>query len=381
MLSCLNSWDGQGVHQGAVDVLDMTMGMRVPDPRELTKLLGFDPGRLVQTAFGSSGPRMPYAPCQPQTITPADGGGYVIREASHEQFVSCRAIDVSNAGVVLGDGSPPVRPADYHLWTAPLEGHPKACGLIGQPGGINDAGEVAATAKMSDGSVHAVRWREGAFVDLGCFRGNDSGATAINTAGLVVGWVCVDHSVDRGQLSHRPAAWSSDKLNVLEEFGCDWGQAVDVNDAGIVLVVGYVGRQCRAILWNPLAETTEGIGGMTGIYPSAITADGVVSGDGKGSGRQDGRLPSQAGKAVGAARYTAWLPRDSNERRGRRRWRAGSGRLPKAVAQTTSGEILWLPYFAHHNCLPSAINDSSVIVGTATTDHGTHALIWARSLP
>jgi hypothetical protein len=68
---------------------------------------------------------------------------------------------------------------------------------------------------------------------------------------------------------------------VLDDFGCDWGHAVAVNDAGIVLVVGYVGMQFRAISWNPMAGTTEDMGGMTGICPSAITADGVVLGTAK----------------------------------------------------------------------------------------------------
>ena len=41
-----------------------------------------------------------------------------------------------------------------------------------------------------------------------------------------------------------------------------------------------------------------------------------------------------------------------------------------------SGEIVWLPYFDQHWCRPSAINRSGVIVGTAQTDHGMHALVW-----
>jgi hypothetical protein len=46
-----------------------------------------------------------------------------------------------------------------------------------------------------------------------------------------------------------------------------------------------------------------------------------------------------------------------------------------------SGEVLWLPYLAHHGCRPSAINSAGVIVGNARTDHGSHALIWTRLLP
>lgn len=219
------------------------------------------------------------------------------------------------------------------MWTAPLEGEPKACAFITEPGGINHAGEVAAKARMSDGSDHAVRWRGEALVDLGCFRGKESGAVAINASGLVVGWVCID-PVNRGQINFRPAAWLFDKSNVLEDFGCDWGQAVDVNDTGIVLVVGYVGMQCRAILWNPLAETTDFMEGITGIYPSAITGEGLVLGT---APDRAGKSVGEAGPAMGAARYGAWLLRDRNERCGPCGCRSGSGWVRTAVAQTGVG--------------------------------------------
>lgn len=368
--------DGRGVCdvQGPVVIRNLAMGMAAPDLRRLTKLIGFGPGHIAGMTFASSKARVPYAPCSPRIIEPA-AGSYTIREATHNDFDSCRALDVSNAGVVLGDGSPLGPPGDYLPWTSTIGGEPKPCGFIGKPGGINDAGEVAAEARMSDGSVHAVRWRGEAPVDLGCFRGSDSGAVATNAAGLVVGWVCVD-SVNRGQINFRPTAWSFDRRDVLENFGCDWGQAVDVNDAGIVLVVGYVGMQCRAILWNPLAGTTEVIGDMTGIYPTAITADGVVLGTAR----------DRDGKSV------AWLAR-RGERWGRLGTEPGfyatsmnnAGDIVGAVVRDgyekpwlrrASGEIVRLPYFDQHWCRPSAINDSGVIVGTAQTDHGTHALVW-----
>jgi hypothetical protein len=87
---------------------------------------------------------MPYEQCRPQTVTPADSGGYILHEVSHPEFVSCQAHDVSDAGVIVGSGNPPGRPADYMMWIATLDGEVRPCGLIAQPGGINDDGEVAA---------------------------------------------------------------------------------------------------------------------------------------------------------------------------------------------------------------------------------------------
>lgn len=368
--------DGQGVCDvtGPVDIRTLAKGTRMPDRRELTKLLGFDLGQLVGMTFASSKPRIPHAPCQPRIVLPADAARYAIREAKHKEFASCRAIDVSDAGVVLGDGNPPGRPGDYFLWTSPVDGEPKPCGFIGKPGGINDTGEVAAEARMSDGSAHAVRWR-GKPIDLGCFRGIDSGATAINATGLVVGWVCVD-PVNRGQANHRPATWSFDKRDVLEDFGCDWGLAVDVNNAGIVLVVGYVGNECRAILWNPLAGTTEVIGGKTGIYPSAITSGGVVLGtanDHDGKSIAGLAKPGQRWERLGTVPgFYATDMNDTGDVVGATK-RDG---YEQPWLRRAAGEIVWLPYFDHHWCRPSAINSSGVIVGTATADHGTHALVW-----
>ncbi len=93
---------------------------------------------------------------------------------------------------------------------------------------------------------------------------------------------------------------------VRDDFGCDWGRAVAVNDAGIVLVVRYVGMQLRAISWNPMAGTTEVIGGMTGICPSAITVDGVVLGTARWLTRSWRGI---ALKKINARKIAAFFPR------------------------------------------------------------------------
>jgi hypothetical protein len=271
--------DGRGVGavEGPVVIRGLASGMPHPNFRELAKTLGLASPVLRGITFASSKAPVPYGRCQARTVTPPDSGGYGVRETSLKDFSSCRVVDVSEAGIMLGDGNRPTRPGESVIWTSPVDGQVMPCGFVGKPGGINNAGEVAAEANMGGACVHAVRWRAGKLLDLGCYKGGDSGGVAINGAGLVAGWVCID-PVNRGQENFRPAAWSLDKLHVLEEFGCNWGQAVDVNDAAVVLVVGYLGIQCRAIQWNPVSGTTDIIGGMTGIYPSAITAGGIVLG-------------------------------------------------------------------------------------------------------
>jgi hypothetical protein len=374
--------DGQGVCDvdGPVIVSTMAMGRPLPDMKDVAKVLGFDLGHLKGMTFASSKPRAPYAPCQPQTVVPPDPSGYRLRELRHERFESCRALSISNVGVVLGDGNPPESPGSGHIWTCPYADEPAQCGFLGNPGGINDEGEVAAAASVADGSTHAVRWREGgALFDLGCFRGRDSGAAAINSAGLVVGWVCID-PVNRGQMNFRPAAWENGNMLVLEDFCCDWGQAVDVNDTGLVLVLGYVGmRESRSILWNPSAGTTELIGAKAGVHPSAITADGTVLGT---ANTHEGKslaliaTPGQPWKQLGTpAGFYATAMNNPREVVGA----ASLDGYERPWLRRASGEIVWLPYFAHHWCRPTAINDSGIIVGTAQTDHGTHALVWTKN--
>jgi hypothetical protein len=162
----------------------------------------------------------------------------------------------------------------------------------------------------------------------------------------------------------------------LEDSIFDWGQAVDVNDAGIVLVVGYVGQQCRAVVWNPLTATSEVIGKAAGVYPQTIARDGTVLGTARD---RDGESvaylakPGRRWECLGTA--PGFYATNMNE----------SGDVVGATQldgyqrpwlRRASGEILWLPYLEYHWCRPSAVNSSGVIVGTATADHGAHALVW-----
>ena len=74
-------------------------------------------------------------------------------------------------------------------------------------------------------------------------------------------------------------------VTVLDDFGCDWGQAVDVNDVGAVLLVGYVGFTCKALLWQPTSGDYEIVGGgaAQGVYPVGLTNADIVLGFGRDS--------------------------------------------------------------------------------------------------
>ena len=114
----------------------------------------------------------------------------------------------------------------------------------------------------------------------------DSGASAINNVGVVVGWVSVSTDrQDRGQGNYRPAAWVHGQVGTfLTDLPFAWGQGVDVNDDGIVLVVAYtegVMGRAKALLWDPIAGTYSGVGGEQpdGVFPMGLTSDLVVLGN------------------------------------------------------------------------------------------------------
>ncbi|MEO8738698.1 MAG: DUF3466 family protein [Casimicrobiaceae bacterium] len=91
--------------------------------------------------------------------------------------------------------------------------------------GINDSAQVVGTSNTADGN-HAFLFKTGMMTDLGMMGGSGSTATAINTAGLIVGFV--DKGSDR--------AWLFDGEVTIElgTLGGATSRAYAINDAGMV---------------------------------------------------------------------------------------------------------------------------------------------------
>jgi hypothetical protein len=377
--------DGTGFQDmseaGDVHPIVLTNGVAMPSIRELRQMIGFSGGQIRGMTFGSSKPAVPHAPCQPHTVTPDDSVGYWLSELTHPEFETATARDVNDNGIVVGLGTRPGQRGDQLATVWGADASATLLGFIGNVGALNDEYQVAGTAKMDDGSEHAVRWSGAARTDLGCHLGKDSGGIAINTSGLVAGWVCVNPE-DRGQANFRPAAWfpGQDAI-VLDDFGCGWGQAVDVNDEGAVLLVGYVGFTCRALLWRPISGDYKIVGGdaAQGVYPMGLTNTGMILGFGRDkNGDAVAGLASDAGDWEPLGTPASWYPTAIND----------EGDVVGSVLvdgyerpwlRHSSGEVIWLPYFDYHYCRPSAVSHDGVVVGQAQTDHGTHALMWRAS--
>lgn len=365
--------DGKGFMDidGNVDMHSMVHGMRLPDVRKLFAEKGLELGKIVGATFASSAEPVAFADCKPQVIAPQGLDAYSLWEITHPELTSLRCADVSDTGWILGEGT---TEGYSRLWKSAVNTIPVVSPFVARAGAINDRGEIAATARTSDGFDRAIKWTDREIIRLGLYKGKDSGVVAINSAGLAAGWVCIDAS-DRSQLNHRPCA-GRENMRVLEIFGFDWGQVTDVNDHGQALIVAYRGWTCHALVWNVDANSVVAIGGRQGIFPCCINSSGLILGT---MSNEEGNSVAYVTQPRGEwdrlgtpPGYYATAMNDVGDVVGAFK----SGGYEKPWLRRASGEIVWLPYFREHWCRPSAINIAGLIVGTAQTDHGTHALAW-----
>lgn len=367
--------DGQGYLESEVEVKSMAFGMPMPDLSEVLKTLGFK-GQLRSATFASSRPRVAYDRCVPRVAYPeSPSSQFSLTEIVAEGLENCESKDLNDAGIILGGGHAIGDPARCACWTSSIISPPTIAAVVCKPVAINAKGTYCAEAITSDRSNRGVRLEGDNVFELGCYGGRDSFASAMNSHGHVAGAVCIS-ATDRGQRNFRPAVWTSDSPLVLADFGCDWGQAVRITDDGLVLVVGYIGREVHAFLWDSHADSIRLVGQHSGVYPLAINRDGVVLG--KGTDRSGRTLACIAkGDAQWEALGTepdfyATCLSDAGEVAGA----VEVDGFERPWLRTADGSILWLPYFEHHFCRPQAINSARMVVGTARTDHGCHALAW-----
>ena len=137
-------------------------GQPIPD---VASLLGFDPGRVRGATFirGSARERQLYTPCVPRTVTPDAAAAYQLTELTHAEFETVTARDVNDRMAVLGSGTRPRQPGKQLICMWDGKRSAQLTGFTGQPSvrGLSDSGDIAVTADMTDGSVHAIRWSPG----------------------------------------------------------------------------------------------------------------------------------------------------------------------------------------------------------------------------
>lgn len=148
--------------------------------------------------------------------------------------------------------------------------------------GINDLGDVVGAAELSAGPIHACHWAAGgAKIDLGTLGGPGSEARAVNNAGQIVGWA---HTPDGTPHAFIHQNGSMTSLGALGGSS----HADDINQRGDVVGSAWVpGRGPRAFvcpaggrvtnLNNRVAE----LGGWKLQYATGINDSGVIVGYGR----------------------------------------------------------------------------------------------------
>jgi hypothetical protein len=380
-------------------------GMPMPD---LSKLLP-SAFNLVGTAFGTERPPMLEDECELRTIKQTTS--YRIGHIKLEGASRCSATDINDNGHLIGvvDFWSPRHSA---VWRAYLDNGGLAMHEVttisGRALAISHDAVIVGGVTIGDGSAqHAFAMHAGNIVDLGTFQGLDSEALAINNHGLIAGWASIDPTV-RGQTSYRPCIWDHGKITILNASNFDeganfeWAQAIDINDSGEVLILGYTKpddsshdascngqpgtfeqqlslffrrrakQQPMTIVWDIRRQITTV---AYGIIPLSISTNGTILGllIHEGSRRACRKLKDAEWQLLGTEdQYEPVSMNDLGDVVGYVR----KDDYDQVWIRYAEGDVVLLPAFHEHNCRPSAINTSRIIVGHASSDRCRHAVVW-----
>lgn len=374
------SSDGRGVNNisGQVEMRAVMNGMPLPTQAELEALVGFKLGSVVggiSSVVTQGLSRTPYPDCKAVQTDPTPRS-HTLEEWTHPKLKSVRPVDVSESGIVLGVGQLAADLAGSVVFRGKFPGDIEISDFAAGYGGINSSGTVVTSATMSDGVTRAALWAPDVVSSLGAGEDHSSSAVAVNSYGLVVGSVSTEPD-DMGRHKQRPAAWlPTGEFVRLDEFGCDYAHAVDVNDQGLVLVAGHTGMTTSALLWNPATSELCQVGDWIGVYPIALNDHGTVVGNAVGEDNKHVSLIAQIGGPwQRLVPFDGLYVNDIND----------SGDMAGTFQDSgfswpwfwpVHGEAIRLPTLQHHSCRISAINNSRRIVGDAEADHGVHGLVW-----
>jgi len=148
--------------------------------------------------------------------------------------------------------------------------------------GINDNGQVAGEAGLSDNASHAFLWTNGVFTDLGTLGGTNSAARALNKVNQVVG--DSDQNPNTAITPNRHAfLYTNGSMSDLNSLvgnisGWELQTAVGINDSGQIVGNGTYLGDMHGFLLTPITQviaspTQGGNAGnvtVTLFYPGAM---------------------------------------------------------------------------------------------------------------
>jgi hypothetical protein len=360
---------------------------------------------VIGVAFGTQRPSVLESACELRVIEQNEA--YRLDLIQIDNAHTCGAIDINDNGWILGNVT--FGEALRCPWMS----------QVGTPGRIqvmllqiNGTAFALNSHNMVVGSIHvasqdasqAFLMANNQVAILALYKGIDSQALVVNSSGCVAGWVGID-PLERGDASYRPCIWRGDKLVCLDDSALfESGRAIDINEQGKVLIDARrkpeaswrpvldnkltpleqalsislqenAVRTPLAIVWDTQQNT---LSCTTNLRPVAINSNDIILGTGGlevGGPERIAYHRAGEGPCVALGTDVGYEPSAMNDRGdvvGFVRWND----YDRAWIRLANGEVVLLPTVEYHNCRPTAVNNSGLIVGYAFADHGSHAVIW-----
>jgi len=354
---------------------------------------GLDPTkmRVLQSATSGAPRNRPEVTASAQQChfvvsTPEGGSSYVVQELSSSEFELRSARSVSHAGLVVGSGSMGANQPDWIPWIW-KDGVTERLGYIGYAIAVIDGPSVLGDDLSDPVAVTGIRWngRSASRVDVDYLTADglecvNSQFLAMNTSGVAAGFVGAQPS-GKGWIHHEAAALLPDNTFIVAPLpeGTLKTKGVAINDSGLVLVSEQVGWfEQHLYLWNLADQTCIRVNtsGFGNVVPIGLDARGRILGQGRDStNRILAAWGEIGGHWVPLGTPAEYAPAATNARGDVVGTYQVDG-VERPWLLRSSGEMQFLPFVREHHCHPSSINDACQIVGEASADHGSHALLW-----